>query len=62
VAVPLADFGTVRFTSVLVNGTVIGSYQSNVSQWDDGAPPLLATSSAITGNGGTFTTIWKRSS
>jgi Peptidase A4 family len=62
VAVPLTDFGTVRFSSVLVNGAVIGSYQSNVSQWDDVAPPLLATSSAITGNGGTFTTIWKRSS
>lgn len=63
--VPLADFGTVRFTGVQVNGEVIGGYQGLSSKWNDYLSPsdrIIASPSAITGNGGTFTTTWKRSS
>jgi Peptidase A4 family len=66
-AVLLADFGTVKFTSAQVNGVVIGGYPDTVlAQYNDyasanGGSRPLATSSAITGNGGTFTATWKRS-
>jgi Peptidase A4 family len=59
-AVPLADFSTVHFTSVTVNGNVIGSYPYTVlNQWNYAVPDVLATSSAIGGSGGSFTATWK---
>ena len=59
---PLADFTSVRFTHVDVNGHVIGSYlPDNGTQYNNfGAVATLATSSPLDKAGDGFTVTWRR--
>jgi hypothetical protein len=58
----LADFGTVRFTGVRVNGNVIGSF-GTATRWNMALHNhLLATASPLANSGERFSIAWKRGS
>jgi hypothetical protein len=61
-ASPLADFGTVTFSRVDVNGSVVGSYIPLWgSQYNDGrGPGVLARVSPLSKSGDSFTARWRR--
>lgn len=63
----LADFRTVHFKGVKLNGQVIGSFEPNIARCNyirnvDGYTHLLAKTSSLGSSGDRFGITWKRSS
>jgi hypothetical protein len=62
----LANFRTVKFTGVNLNGAVLGSYEPDIGQYNlieyvDGYTHLLAAPSPLGARGDSFTVAWHRS-